>query len=146
VPLENGPDEAGHDPRQRSHDPSADLARRLSTSHAKQLATSELEGGRSPVGRVSADAISSSVPIAPKRTPGRRDRHEVYPLTSQIEVGSGTYEDEPTTDEAQSLRRHRSLDDATKLAHEARERIESERDLGPSRTTLEHDRSRALSH
>jgi ATP-dependent exoDNAse (exonuclease V) alpha subunit len=146
VPLENGSDEAGHDPRQRSQDPSPGLTRRLSTSHAKQLATVELESGTSPVGRESADAMSSSALIAPpQRTPGGRDRHKVYRLTSQIEVGSGTYEDEPTTNDAQSLGRLRSLDHAMKLAHEARERLERERDLGPSRTPPEHDRSWGLS-
>jgi ATP-dependent exoDNAse (exonuclease V) alpha subunit len=146
VPLDNASDEGGHDPRQRLQDPKADLARRLSTSHAKQLATAELESTRSQVGRESAYAMSSSVPNALARhTAEGRERLKVYRLTSQIEVGSGTNEDELTTDETQGLRRHRNLDDAMKLAHEARERVASERDLGPSRTTPEHHRSWGLS-
>jgi conjugative relaxase-like TrwC/TraI family protein len=147
VPLDKGPDEARHDPRQRSQDPRADLARRLATSQAKQLATVELETGTSSVARRSAEAFSSSVPSLPsQRTPEGRERLNVYREASQIEVGSGTNADEPTTDEAESLRRHRSLDDAIKLAHEARERVEGERDLVPSRRpTPEHDRSWGLS-
>lgn len=145
VPLDTGLDEAGHDPRPCSQDPSADLARRLATTQAKELATVELETARSSVGGLSADAMLSSVPAAPsERSPEVRERRRVYREVSQIEVGSGTYAYEPTTDEAQNLRRHRSLDDAMKLARQARERVEGEHDLGPSRTTAEQDRSWGL--
>jgi hypothetical protein len=146
VPLDGGADEIGHDPKQRSNDPGADLARRLSTSHAKQLATAELEGGMSKQGRERTDAVPSvihagSFPPAPERQDGQR----VYGQAQQIELGSGTNSDEPTTDEAQGLRRYRSLNDAIKLANEAHARVDAERDLGPSQTRPERDRSWGLS-
>lgn len=145
VALGEGADEAGHDPRPRADDPRDDLVRRLATSRAKQLASTELESARSSTGRVRGDPVSSfELSASFQRTPGGAQRLRVYREAAQIEVGTGTYADEPTTDEAETLRRHRSLDDAMRLAHDARERVVAERDLGPSRTTPEHDRSWGL--
>jgi conjugative relaxase-like TrwC/TraI family protein len=145
VPLGCGTDDPGHDPRQQSQDPAADLVRRLATSRAKQLASAELENGNSPVGHLSAVAQPTERGAATERTAGERDGLRVYREVSQTEVGSGTDADEPTTDEAGSLRRHRSLDDAMRLAHEARARVAAERDpVGWTRSSPEHDRSWGL--
>jgi hypothetical protein len=145
VALGEGPDELGHDPRQRLQDPSADLARRLASSRAKQLASTELESARSPAGRTSAVAPSLSEAVLSACASGGPLRFRVYREAPQIEVGSGNYADDPTTDETQSRLRHRSLDDAVKLADEARERVEAERDsAGRLRPTPEHDRSWGL--
>jgi hypothetical protein len=49
------------------------------------------------------------------------------------------------TDDVESLRRHRSLEDAMKLAREAREHVEAERDpVGRARPSPAHDRSWGL--
>ena len=57
-------------------------------------------------------------------------------------LAMASHADDPTPDEAEPLRRSRSLDDAMKLAHETRERTEAERGRpGRTRADTERDRS-----
>jgi hypothetical protein len=145
VPLGLGQDEPGHDPRPPARHPHEDLARRLATSRAKQLATAELEHAFGQAPRPIAEQATSLersgvFPLPP----GETDRLGVYG-EAQIGVDSGSPADDPTSEGAEPLRRHRSLDDAMNLAHETQERIEAERDpLGRSRPAREHDRSWGL--
>jgi hypothetical protein len=141
VALGPGVDEAGHDPRPREQDHRNDLARRLTASRAKQLATVELEYTSSAAGRASAP--SGGHPSDPSQlAPRERGRSRVYREMPRIGAGSGSPGHDHTTDEAEPSRRQRSLDDAMTLARETRERIEAERS-GPerSRPGLERDRS-----
>jgi conjugative relaxase-like TrwC/TraI family protein len=145
VPLELGEDGLGHDPRTRAqHRGHDDLARRLATSRAKQLAMAELEHmpGRSSHS-IAEQASSPEPPHASPLESGDPDRPRVYREAPQIGVDSGSTADDPTSDDAEPLRRHRSLEDAMNLAHETRERIERE-PLRRSRPAPEHDRSWGL--
>jgi conjugative relaxase-like TrwC/TraI family protein len=141
VPFGSSDDDPGHDPRNtpRTRD---NLARRMATSRAKQLATVELEG-RSWHGHRALDATTPAA--RSNATPGEPRLVTVYRDEPQIESGSGSQADDPTTDDAEPSRRHQSFDDAMNLAHQAKARIEAERDrLGWPRPGSEHDRSWGL--
>jgi hypothetical protein len=142
VPIGSSHDDPGHDPRntQRASD---DLARRLANSRAKQLATAELARGASRDGFLVPDAVTARGRA--QITPGDRREATVYRDGSQIEAGSESQADDPTTDEVEPLRGHRSLDDAMKLVREAEARIEAGRDrLDRARPGPERDRSWGL--
>jgi conjugative relaxase-like TrwC/TraI family protein len=141
VPIGSSHDDPGHDPRnaQRASD---DLARRLANSRAKQLATAEIDRGPAPGRFLVPDATPG---VRAQITPGEQKEATVYRDGLQIEAGSESQADDPTTDEVEPLRGHRSLDNAMKLAHDAEACIEAERDrLGRSRPGPERDRSWGL--
>jgi ATP-dependent exoDNAse (exonuclease V) alpha subunit len=141
VSLGSSHDNPGHDPRPILS-ANEELARRLARSRAKQLATAELDRG-SVLGHF---ALGASTPEARAEITAGEQRHEsVYRDGPPIEAGSGSQADDPTTDEAEPLRRRRSLDDAMRLAHEAEARVEAERDrLGRTRPRHAHERSWGL--
>ncbi len=143
VPLGPSQEQMGHDLRPRQTEPMADLARRLASSRAKQLAVAELEAGPSHRDRGAPDTIAVAESTGRQQVaPRGRFSQEVYRDAPEIEVGYGSHADDPTPDEAEPLRRSRSLDDAMKLAHEARERTEAERGRpGRTRADTERDRS-----
>jgi ATP-dependent exoDNAse (exonuclease V) alpha subunit len=124
VPIGSSHDDPGHDPRntQRASD---DLARRLANSRGKQLATAELDRAASRGRLLVPDAATPGARA--QITLGDRREAKVYRDGLQIEAGSESQADDPTTDEVEPLRGHRSLDDAMKLAHEAEARVEAER-------------------
>jgi ATP-dependent exoDNAse (exonuclease V) alpha subunit len=142
VPLGPSQKQMGHDLRPRENQPMTDLARRLASSRAKQLAVAELEAGSPQHDRGPFDPVappeSGRHPVAP----GDRFSQEVYREASKMEVGQASHTDDPTPDEAEPLRRSRSLDDAMKLVRETRERTEAERDR-PGRTRAETERDRS---
>jgi hypothetical protein len=144
VPLGPDVDELGHNPRSGEQDRRGDIARRLTTSRAKQLATVELERTLRAHERGGAQSVLHPTDLSQTIT-GERVRSRVYREAPRIGAGSGSTGHDSMSDEAEPLRRQRSLDDAMTLAREARERIEAERS-GPDRARpeLEHDRSWGL--
>ncbi len=129
VPLGAAEDSPRHDPRQPAADPMALTARRLATSRAKQLASSEL----APIAAALADAAGGMV------------ERSVYRDQAQIGGGHGTSSDDPDSAGAEVLGRHRTLHDAMNLAIETRERVESElarSSWGREPTQLDRSRGR----
>jgi Ti-type conjugative transfer relaxase TraA len=140
IPIGSSHDDPGHDPRS-SHRASDDLARRLATSRAKQMAAVELERRPSDV----LFALDATPAAGAQVTHGMPRRATVYRDAPPIEAGRGSQADDPMTDEVELPRRHRSLDHVMTLAFKARARIEAERErLSLPRPGPEHDRSWGL--